>query len=203
MSKRALFKISGACAVVGAIAYAFSWLIHPADESISSILQPIWVLAHVMAGTGIALLLFGLIGIYLKQHEKAGKIGFAGFVMSFTGLLCLFGIYVIASFVDPVLAQHAKQLLEPLGPLYSGLFSIFFLKMVIALTLGIILFGWATIQAKIFPKIASLLIIIGIVPFTLFLTGQEYPFIIFQTGGSIFSLGMGWFGYVLWTEKNN
>lgn len=158
------------------------------------------MLAHGLGAKGLFLALLGLMGIYLKQAQKLGVWGLVAFLLSFMATADLIIIYGLATLVEPALATNALDLLDPAGPLYGGLFGLFFLKALIAFIVGYVAFGILTYRAKIIPGLGGILLAAGVLPFALFLTGQEYPFIVFQFGGSIFSLGLIWLGYNLWSK---
>jgi len=107
------------------------------------------------------LLLVGLVGLYVGQLESAGWLGLVGFLATFLGNVLVAGAVWEATFVVPWLAWETPELLNeaPTGWLALGFISSYTLA-----GLGVILFGVATIRARVFPPVAAVLLIIGVVP---------------------------------------
>jgi hypothetical protein len=128
---------------------------------------------HVSSGLrllSIVLLLWGLIGIYGPQSRAAGTFGLWTFVAVFLGTALIVGNTWAEVFVYPTLAQVAPDML--LGAGFTTETSPY---MSVGLTLsfplfgiGLILFGVATFRARVYPRWAAVLLIIGI-PVTMFL----------------------------------
>jgi len=115
----------------------------------------------VLTLLGTVLLLVGLVGLYAGQSEAVGLLGLVGFLVSFLGNALVAGAVWEATFVVPWLAWEAPELLdeEPMGWLALG----FVLSYTLA-GAGAILFGVATMRARVFPRAAAVLLIIGVVP---------------------------------------
>jgi hypothetical protein len=107
------------------------------------------------------LLLVGLVGLYVGQLESAGLLGLVGFLATFLGNVLVAGAIWEATFVVPWLAWETPELLNeaPTGWLALGFISSYTLA-----GLGVILLGVATIRARVFPTVAAVLLIIGVVP---------------------------------------
>src|SRR5690554_5921884 len=99
MQKR-LFVLAGISAIISGLLFAVIQLIHPSD-AVASVSTDQWLWAHVLTVVFAFTALLGLVGVYLKQAENAGWLGFAGFVMlfgAFSLMLC-FGFF--EAFVAP------------------------------------------------------------------------------------------------------
>ena len=120
-----------------------------------------YAMVTVLTLLDTVLLLVGLVGLYVCQSEAAGLLGLVGFLMSFLGNVLVAGAVWEATFVVPWLAWEAPELLDegPTERLALG----FTLSYTLA-GLGVILFGVATIRARVFPRVAAVLLIIGVVP---------------------------------------
>ena len=110
---------------------------------------------------GTVLLLVGLIGLYVGQLENAGLLGLVGFLVTFVGNVLVAGAVWEATFVVPWLAGEAPELLDEVP---TGLLALGFISSYTLAGLGVILFGVATIRARVFPTAAAVLLIIGVVP---------------------------------------
>ena len=120
-----------------------------------------YALVNMMVLIGTVLLLMGLVGLYVGQSEAAGLLGLVGFLVSFMGNTLVAGAVGQATFVVPVLAQAIPEFLsaEPAGRLAVG----YSLSYALA-GIGVILFGMATFRARVYPRAAAVLLMIGVVP---------------------------------------
>jgi hypothetical protein len=97
----------------------------------------------------MVLLSLGLVGIYSHQLEAMGVLGLAGFLVAFFGTALAAGV------------SWALLFVVPLAPAVLGTpwFELSFLLF----ALGWVLFGVATLRARVFPRAAAVLLIIGAV----------------------------------------
>jgi hypothetical protein len=86
-------------------------------------------------------------------------LGLVGFLMAFLGNVLVAGAVWEATFVVPWLAWEAPELLDK-GP--AGWLALGFISSYTLAGLGVILFGVATIRARVFPTVAAVLLIIGV-----------------------------------------
>lgn len=158
-----LIRRSGAAAVFASMMLLISDILELlvfGFENVSTI-AAMGVYAFITACVLLAALLLslGLIGLYASQAEAAGFLGFLGFLMAFVGTLLFAGFFWAQEFFAPVVAEAAPDLLDNVpGWLYFGsvmTFSLF--------ALGWLLFGVATFRARIYPRWAALLLMIGAV----------------------------------------
>lgn len=139
--------------------------------------------------TGSIFIILGTAGIYLYQAEKAGILGFIGFIITSLGNIMVCSMVSISLFVNTALMQ--PQLLEqdlpgPFGPIR--------LVMLIAMSLGYILLGFATLRAKMLPSWAAVLMILFVIlPFIPF-TGDYLA----AVWGLIY-IGLGW---AVWSKSD-
>ena len=142
---------------------------------------------YLLAGL---LLLFGLIGLYAGQAEETGVLGLVGFVVAFSGTALVVGSSWTNLFAVPSVAMGAPELLDAeqaAGPvtlgyiLSGGLF-----------TVGLLVFGVSTFRARVYPRVASITLIIG----ALFLL----PPVPLNNLPS--AVGVAWMGFILFTGRN-
>jgi len=131
---------------------------------------------------GLSLLTFlllslGLIGIYSYQLEAAGVLGLAGFLVAFVGTVLSAGAAWTLLFIAPKVA--------PLVPTFVEIpwFELSFLL----LALGWLLFGVATLRARVFPRAAAVLLIIGAVLIAVPLPARAL----------VLGVALAWLGFVL------
>jgi hypothetical protein len=115
-----------------------------------------------MAGTVLAL--FGVIAVYLRQAERAGRLGFAGFVLMVVGL-SVGAVYstIYTGLYEPWLARHIPGDVETVlaAPASAGMIVRGILVQAVGLGLGAILLGVATIRARVLPAAGGWLLIAG------------------------------------------
>ena len=133
----------------------------------------------------VLLLPLGLVGLYARQSEAAGLLGLLGFVVAFAGTVLVAGFAWTGAFIAPALATSAPQFLNAPPPGRSLSILIF--------VIGWLLFGIASLLARIYPPRAAILLIVGTVllaPLAFF----EVPL-----GGLVFNAAVVWLGLVLFT----
>ncbi|HLH61595.1 MAG TPA: hypothetical protein VKV20_07925 [Ktedonobacteraceae bacterium] len=151
------------------------------------------------------LLTLGLPGLYLRQAARAGKLGFAGFVLVWLSLLLggvAFGI--VQATMYPYLAQSAPKLLPTGGVGPDSGFILWIFLPVLLLSIGTILLGIATRRARVFPGWTGTLLIISGVLFLLSIPPLPAPFgtIIDLASNGTFYVALAWCGYQLMTQRS-
>jgi hypothetical protein len=152
-----------------AVSLLLDWLVVPHER-----LGPeAFVTSSYLVSSGLRLLTFvllpwALLGIYGRQSRPAGTFGLWAFAVAFLGATLTVGDIWAEVFVWPTLAQVAPSMM-------SGSVTDMSSYLVVGLNvsfplfgLGMILFGVATFRAGVYPRWASLLLIISI-PVTMFL----------------------------------
>jgi hypothetical protein len=135
------------------------------------------------------LLLIGLAGLYIRQLEDGGLLGMVGFLVAFCGTVMAVGTFWADAFVAPSLAREELRLLDGAPPraLAAG-----FTLSYGSVALGWLLFGLATLRTGIYPRPASILLLIGAA-----LTWLPLPL-----SGVPFSVAVAWIGYALFSGKD-
>jgi hypothetical protein len=147
---------------------------------------------------------FGLIGVYLVQADKAGRLGSIGFVLTFFGALMLTAQVVVATWILPVIAMQpdapktAFEMFDLAGPLPA--FSLFAYAAYVPAGIGLILMGIATMRAGVLPRWAGLLLIIGTVLDLAVLVGAPAELIV-KLGDVVIDAAKIWIVYALWSYK--
>jgi hypothetical protein len=135
----------------------------------------------VLALIGQPLLALGLVGLYVRQAEVTGILGLIGFLVAFLGI-----VLVSALGVEGV---------EGVAPLAS---------------LGWALFGIASLRAGIYPRVATVLLIISAVISGLFsllivalIVGPSSILVYVGVGaGIVLNTGIAWLGYALFLRRD-
>lgn len=107
---------------------------------------------------GALLLLVALVGLYARQSEAAGALGLVGFVAALVGTGLVVGFVWANVFIPPTLAVEAPAVLdnEPTGSLAFG-----FIFSTTVFGLCWALFGATMFRARVYPRVAAILLIIG------------------------------------------
>ncbi len=167
MSASNLIRVGGLAAVLAGalllIADLWSLLLEfiiGGSENFSEFaVTPSWTVLSTIFLLGSLLLLVALVGLYARQSEAAGALGLVGFLVALVGTGLLVGMMWTMAFVVPSAAIEAPAFLdaeETAGPLDMG-----FMLSGIAVAVGWVLFGLATLRARVLPRRATIVLIIG------------------------------------------
>lgn len=103
-------------------------------------------------------LLIALGGLYARQAAAAGRLGLIGYLVAALGTLLIAGDWWYEAFVGPQIAVLAPELLKtaPSGSILIGAAFTFG-----SFAIGWVIFGIATYRARVFPRGAAILTVIG------------------------------------------
>lgn len=205
-------RLLGWCGLVNILAgifYGLETYLHP-PRSItgipammqSTILGVPWSVVHIFGIVAFIAGLFGLIGLYVRQIERAGWIGLLGFVVTFVGTVFGVGVVVPDAFVFPLLARSAATswLLAVPGPFIpGGDLGRFMVISAVALILGNTLFCVAGLRARVLPGWAWLSLLVGV---PLLTVGPLAANSLGLVGATLVMLGNIWLGYALWRNPS-
>lgn len=200
-----LMRWAGLSAVLAGLCAIVVGMFHPVNEYVS-VTTPTWAIVHVFA-LGMSFFgLYGMVGLYTRQAEKAGWLGLAGFVMFSLWLVLMFGFGFAEIFVLPHLATAASEFVSSFLAMFSGAPSemdLGVLPTVWAVTgplliLGALVFGVATFRAGVLSRWAAALLAVGgaVIPAAAMLPAEHEAKILIPMG-----LGLAWLGYSLLTER--
>ena len=204
MSTKNLSRWSGVACILAGVLMTLATLVHPSRETPEIILEQELrlVTAHWLSTFFCGFLLLGLPGLYAAQSERAGRLGLVSFLMLFFGML--FGtVSGNFGFIAPVLAAGAPAMLEAINayPPVAALNGLW----IVGFFLGFILFGIATLRARVLPRQAGILMAIGS---PLQLVGGVLSQFVFEPlfsvviiGSAALGLGLAWAGYSLWSHN--
>ena len=183
------FRWSGILLVVGAALLGAAVAIISLKPVINQPLSPGVSLLMLLSSI---FLLLSLPAMYARQADAAGWLGLMGYALLQTGML-----------LPVVLA--ATPILYPSLKTASGENMVVFL-LGIALTLGLLLTGIATIRADVFPRWAGILLLVATAGFFfVFFIAEFLPPVTGQMGSVIFSfllaLALAGIGISLWIGK--
>jgi hypothetical protein len=200
-----LIRLAGLSALIGGLCYVLVGVFHPPNVP-ASVTTTRWQTVHVIACAMSFFGLLGLAGIYARQAVKSGWLGLIGFVLLSFWFVIIMGF----SFVEAFILPHPGTVTPAFIVGWMGMFNgdpspvnLGALPTVWTLTaplyiLGGLLFGIATYRARILPRGAAVLLVIGTVlaPVAKLLSLAAQPKIAIPTG-----LALAWLGYALMTER--
>lgn len=141
---------------------------------------------------GAMLLVFGLIALYARQVEAAGTLGLIGFLGSMIGTVLLTGVAWFQTFGMPVLAAEVPGFFvaQQTGDV-GVLLSIGQNVPIYVQAIGWVIFGIATYRARVFPRRATIVLVVGAL--LLFVPIPGIPV--------VFQLAVAWLGFLLFTGR--
>ena len=179
-----LIRGAGLAAIVGGVLFVLGDLLGLftfGDEFAETAATGTFFVKQLLYLFGTVLILFGLFGLYARQSEATGTLGFVGFLIAFLGTALAAGAGWAQAFIAPRIAELAPDLLE--APNFA--FPLSF----VAFAVGWLLFGIATLRAGVYPRVAAILLIVGAV-----LTFVSF---LFPASGLVLGIGVAWLGYAL------
>jgi len=157
---------------------------------IVELLLPLNPLTNAVGSFGLFLGLFTLTGLYVYQREASGRLGLIGYLVNWFGLAFVSGVDYTRLYILPYLSQNEIQ------ALLAGPTKLVFLSCSIFFLAGVILFGAASLRARVFPRLAILLYMLG---FTLYSLSFFLPVLVVRTAEVGGALGVIWLGYAMLT----
>ena len=91
------------------VADLVSLTISPKGPSVESLTSGAYAVQSVLKLAAAALLLFGLLGLHLRQAGAAGNLGIAGFLAAFFGTTLVAGAFWATAFFAPTVAAGALE----------------------------------------------------------------------------------------------
>ncbi len=197
-----LIRWSGLVNILAGLLYALETLLHPARDisrlaliTQQSVLGVSWYVSHTLGIAAGLLGLLGLIGLYVRQFDKLGGLGLAGFITALIGTAMLAGTLVPDAYVFPVLGSRpaTAALLSVPGPF--GAYWVFVAASGLTFVLGTALFSIASVRARVVSPWGFVLISVG-TPLVGF--GPLLANVLGLVGAVMMGLGYIWLGWALW-----
>jgi len=207
MALRNLIRWSGGALLLAGLLWVFGHLFHPDDYNPNALLDRFWVPTQVALGLGYLLNVLGVVGLYLHQAEKVGRLGWIGFLLALLGSALGVATAVVLAFVIPVVAAQdspSKPLFDYIGgpdkPFgNAGLPALAFFVTYVP---GYILTAIASLRAggSSVPRGAAWLIIVSLLVFVL---TAFIPTLatVKNIAGGVFGIGLAWSGVALWKGR--
>ncbi len=190
MSTSPLARIAGPVAIIAGVMVVVTRLptvvfVVAGGDLTAFVLGQTHAITSVASIVAFALLVLALVGIYDHEARSAGWLGLIGFVAALLGTIFMAGDWWYEAFAVPRIAEVAPELIPIFvgGRLLLGGLTSFTL-----LGVGWVLFGVASLRARVFPTPISAAILVGGL-----LSGIPIGFA-YLTGGIILGVAITWLG---------
>jgi hypothetical protein len=163
MSESPLSKHAGPIAMIagGLFALAHAGMFFVADRSdlVAMMTDPVSLVFNAAYAITFPFLLIALVALYWRQAGEAGLFGAVAFCIAVTGTVALAGDMWFEGFAVPWLAQVAPVVfgVDRTGSLVVAAW----LVSVVLFSLGWILFGLASLRARVLPRALSIAVALG------------------------------------------
>jgi hypothetical protein len=154
----------------------------------------------MMPNVGAILVLFGLVGLLVRQLDRAGLFGVIGFVTAFLGTASFVMGTMIEAFIIPYMGLQTPEIMD--GPPPPGVGEAFMVIMLL-FAVGHALLGIATYRAGVLPRSVGALLLIGALAFQFLqqIGGIVLDLDALWVGGPVLlGAGLAWLGYSLWSR---
>jgi len=193
MTTSKAIRLSGLAGMLGGVILVIALSIYfglriTSSDIATIVVSSAWITSLTLELISYILILLTLVGLYAHQVTKAGTLGFIGFLIAFIGQTLDVGRNYVMAFIAPFLAREAPALLESRGMEMPSPLREAVLVTIVFLIIGYVLFGIATLRARILPRGGAILLIIGGV------------LILIKV---VFGIALIWLGYALWKSKSN
>jgi hypothetical protein len=200
-----LFRWAGSSAIVAGIIFAGIQPIHPPDF-LSSVTTGKWAIIISLKLAMCFLFLLGIVGLYVRQAEKTGWVGLAGFFLFSLSWALQSGFVFAEVLILPPLASAAPQFVDSYlgivngspGKMNIGAIVSVYTFVGIFYLLGGMLFGIATFRAGVLPRWPA-----GLLAVTAILTPAAalFPHEIQRFAAVPMGIALAWLGYALRYEQ--
>lgn len=149
-----------------------------------------WSVLYMFRLIAVMLLMLGLVALFARQSRKMGTFGAAAFLIASTGTMLVFGFAWALTFTFPAMAEAVPAFLDA----HAAAPSLGVVLTLFLVTAGWLLFGIASLRAKVLPAGAIWLVIAGSV-LALLLNMVKAPM-----SWLVFDAAVMWMGWWLWKE---
>lgn len=168
MTRTKLFRVAGVAAVAAGLVFVLLQFIHP-DETIANVSTTSWKVVHVMTLAMAFLAVVGILGMYLRQVEETGALGFVAVMLYGCGFFLIFGFSFVEAAVLPQLASTAPHYVQDVVALTAGAdvagdiggLAVANVGSAVTYLVGGVLFGVALWRAQVLWRWASALLSLG------------------------------------------
>jgi hypothetical protein len=201
MTTSNLIRWGGLAVFLGSVLWGMQkigWTLFIGSQDPRAYPQPAATILWVMGLIAALFILVGLPALYACQARQTGRLGLFAFAMVFIGMALVtsnayFGVFIQAGLADLIiLAEEAGVTVQE--PIAAG---IGFMTTLLLYTLGWLLFGLISLRARVLPRWAAVLVLVGLVSGFLFLA-TNFSLLAMP----VTELGIAWLGFALWQESD-
>jgi hypothetical protein len=202
----ALMSLSGVSAILAGVCFLVMGMFHP-ENIPATVTTATWVNVHIFATFLGFFGIFGMTGLYVRQVEKAGWLGLAGFLLFVIWFGLIMPFCFIEAFILPRLVTSNPAFIAGWMGMFTGVPGQFDLGILPTLwnisgpmyILGPLLFGIATFRAGVLPRWAGGLLALGglLIPVGAMVPPEYQPKVALIPVGLAFL----WLGYALFAER--
>ena len=199
MSTSPLERVAGPLAIVTGVLVVATrlptiLLVLTGGDLTAYILGPTHAITGVASVVAFGLLVLALVAIYDREASSAGWFGFIGFAAALLGTIFMTGDWWYEAFAVPRIAEVVPETIPTFvgGRLLMGGIGSFVL-----LGIGWVLFGAASMRARVFPTAISAAILVGGL-----LSGVPIG-LAYLSGGVILGIAVGFLGVWLLSATTN
>ena len=189
MPSSGLITLGGVAAIASALLAVLSLVLYQivvgGDRLSEAATSAVFFLPSGAQLLAMALLLVGLVALYVRQAEVFGTLGLAGFLLALLGTTLAAGALWSQVFVVPRIAETAPSISDEAGGSVLAGFLLSFL----VFGVGWLLFGVATLRTRVFSRGAVVLLIVGAVISILHLPSRAL----------VLEIAVAWLGFALLT----
>ena len=190
-----LIRAAGVAGMVGGVAVAVAYGLHPPDASPEVVASAGWVWIHVLFLVSLISGVFLLQGLLARYLDAGGrKLGALWFALAVISLLLILGLDYAEVFIFPVLAVEFPEVVARYG---DGV-AMPSLAFVFPASGVLFLVGWSLFALElkktgsIDPR-AAMFLLVSVVAFSAGLSGF-LPFVAVKIGAALFGIGLIWAG---------
>ena len=205
ITSSSLIRSTGLAAALAGAIFAGIQPVHPPDV-LASVTTGTWAIIISLKLAMCLLFLIGIAGLYIRQAERAGWVGLAGFLL-LTISFWLQTAFVFAElFILPVVAASTPAFVDSYlgvvngqrGEMSIGALIPAYGVVAISYLLGGLLFGVATVRAGVLPRWPAMLLAVAalVTPAAALLPHEIQRYAAVPMG-----IALAWLGYALWSER--
>ena len=162
---RRFISFSFAALLVGGLVLAAGSLLeglnHPGDPFSKQVLTTTFAISAALRLIGATLAMIGMVGIYVRQADRAGVLGLVAYVLVMVNMVLQLGSMWADLFVTDMLAHHSPALLDDAN--LQGRLGIGFMLAWFA-NATFIVFGFATLRTRVFGRtVGWALLAVGVI----------------------------------------
>jgi len=205
MNSRNLVRWTGVAAIAAGIIFAGIQPIHPPDV-LASVTTSAWAIIQSLKLVMCVLFVVGITGLYTRQVAAAGRLGLAGYLLFSLSWVILMPFVFTQALIIPVLATASPAFVESFlgivnnhpGEMNIGALPALYNVSGLLYALGGLVFGIASLRARVLPRGAAALLAVGAVaPIVL----SMLPHPLDRTLAVPMGLAMAWLGWGLLAER--